>query len=96
MMLFTVTTPDLIFFIVLLAIVLVFLGVYLLTPIVKRKQFAEARANLKKREETFRANLKKLNSEQNQTTEAPVEEVDEIEELKESLKEEIECVKESE
>ena len=38
----------------------VFLVVYLLTPIIKRKQYAEARANLKKREETFRANLKKL------------------------------------
>ena len=32
-------------------------------PIIKRKQYAEARANLKKREETFRANLKKLNGE---------------------------------
>jgi hypothetical protein len=28
--------------------------------IIKRKQFAEARANLKKREESFRANLENL------------------------------------
>lgn len=60
MMLFKITTPDLIFFIILLVIIGVFALVYFLTPIVKRKQFAEARANLKKREETFRANLKKL------------------------------------
>lgn len=62
MMLFKITTPDLIFFIILLVIIGAFALVYLLTPIVKRKQFAEARANLKKREETFRANLKNLNS----------------------------------
>ena len=63
MMLFTITKPDLIFFIILAAIAGVFALVYILTPIVKRKQFEEARANLRKREETFRANLKKLNPE---------------------------------
>ena len=63
MMLFTITKPDLIFFIILAAIGGAFLLAYFLTPIIKRKQFEESRANLKKREETFRANLKKLNPE---------------------------------
>ena len=69
MMLFTLTMPDLIFFIVLAVIALAFLLVYLLTPVFKKKQFEEARANLKKREETFRANLEKLDTaEQNEET----------------------------
>ena len=70
MMLFKITTPDLIFFILLAVIFGVAGLIYLLTPVFKRKQFEEARANLKKREETFRANLKKLSSEAaNSTTE---------------------------
>ena len=32
-------------------------------PIIKRKQFQEARENLRKREETFKANIKKLQGE---------------------------------
>ena len=63
MMLFTITKPDLIFFIILAVIAGAFVLAYVLTPIVKKKQFEEARANLRKREETFRANLKKLNPE---------------------------------
>lgn len=62
-LLFTLKKPDLIFLIVLAAIIGVFVLVYILTPIVKKKQFDEAKANLKKREETFRANLKRLNGE---------------------------------
>lgn len=62
MMLFKITTPDLIFFILLAVIFGTAALIYLLTPIIKRKQYEEARANLKKREETFRANLKKLSS----------------------------------
>lgn len=54
--------PDLIFFIILLAIIGTFVLVYFLTPIIKRKKFEEARANLRKREETFKANLKRLNT----------------------------------
>lgn len=61
MVFFTLTTPDLIFFIILAVIFGAFGLAYILTPIVKKKQFEEARANLKKREETFRANLKNLN-----------------------------------
>ena len=60
MILFKLTKPDLTFFIVLITIIVICVAVYLLTPIIKRKQFEEARANLRKREETFRANLKNL------------------------------------
>lgn len=63
MILFTLTQPDLKFFITIIVIVVACVAVYLLTPIIKRKQFAEQRANLKKREETFRANLKSLQPE---------------------------------
>ena len=60
MLLFTLTKPDLIFVICVGSVILAGVIVYLLTPIIKRKQFAEARANLKKREESFRANLENL------------------------------------
>ena len=60
-LLFTLKKPDLIFAIILAAIIGVFILVYILTPIVKKKQFDEAKANLRKREETFRANLQRLN-----------------------------------
>ena len=61
--LFKLTKADKEFFLVLGIIAGVFLVAYLLTPIIKRKQFAEARENLKKREATFKANLKKLKGE---------------------------------
>lgn len=57
--------PDYLFFIILFIIIGIFIAVYLLTPIIKRKQFEEARANLRKREVTFRANLKRLSGEAN-------------------------------
>ena len=59
--LFQLTKPDLIFFIAVVVAILLILVWYFLQPIIKRKQLAEARENLKKREETFRANLKTLN-----------------------------------
>lgn len=61
MMLFQLTKPDLIFFICVAVVIVLILVWYFLQPIIKKKQFAEARENLKKREETFRANLKNLN-----------------------------------
>ena len=61
--LFKLTKADKEFFLVLGIIAGVFLAVYLLMPIIKRKQYQEARENLKKREKTFKANLKKLNGE---------------------------------
>ena len=63
MILFTLTKPDLTFFIVIMAIVAACVLVYFLTPVIKRKQYQEARTNLRKREETFRANLKNLQPE---------------------------------
>ena len=64
MFLIELTGPDLMFLIVIISIVAACVIIYLLTPIIKRKQFEEQRANLKKREETFRANLKKLKPEE--------------------------------
>ena len=55
-------SADLYFFIAIGAIILVCLLIYFLIPVFKRKQYEEQRQNLKKREATFRANLKKLNS----------------------------------
>lgn len=62
-LMFKLTKADKEFFLVLGIIAGVFLVAYLLMPIIKRKQYAEARENLKKREATFKANLKKLNGE---------------------------------
>ena len=59
-MLFTLTKPDLIFVLCVGAVIAIGVISYLLTPIIKRKQFAESRENLKKREESFRANLEYL------------------------------------
>jgi hypothetical protein len=64
MILFKLTKPDLTFFIAIVAIIAVCVLIYFLTPVIKRKQFEEARQNLRKREETFRANLKNLQPEQ--------------------------------
>lgn len=62
-LLFKLTKADKDFFIFLGIIVGVFLVVYLLMPIIKRKQYAESRENLRKREETFKANLQRLKGE---------------------------------
>lgn len=62
-LLFKLTKADKEFFLFLLIIAGIFLVVYLLMPIIKRKQYAESRENLRKREETFKANLKKLHGE---------------------------------
>jgi hypothetical protein len=62
-LLFKLTKADKEFFLFLLIIAGIFLAVYLLMPIIKRKQYAESRENLRKREETFKANLKKLHGE---------------------------------
>ena len=62
-LLFKLTKADKEFFLFLLIVAGIFLVVYLLMPIIKRKQYAESRENLRKREETFKANLKKLHGE---------------------------------
>ena len=61
--LFKLTKADREFFMFLGILVGIFLVGYLLMPIIKRKQFQEARENLRKREETFKANIKKLQGE---------------------------------
>lgn len=57
---FLARTPndaDLVFFICLGVIVVICIAIYFLIPVFKRKQFEEQRANLKKREEVFKANM---------------------------------------
>ena len=62
-LLFKLTKADKEFFLFLLIVAGIFVVGYLLMPIIKRKQYAESRENLRKREETFKANLKKLHGE---------------------------------
>ena len=56
-------TPDVVFFILIGVVVAICIAIYFLIPIIKRKEYAERRENLKKREEVFRANLKNLQAE---------------------------------
>lgn len=51
-------SPDIIFFVVCGVIILVIIAIYFLIPVFKRKQFAESRENLKRREILFRENQK--------------------------------------
>ena len=62
-LLFKLTKADKEFFLFLLIVAGIFVVGYLLMPIIKRKQYAESRENLRKREKTFKANLKKLHGE---------------------------------
>ena len=48
---------DTIFFLSILAIILLLVGFYFLIPILNKKQYAEQRENLRKREKSFKANL---------------------------------------
>ena len=48
---------DIIFFLSILAIILLVVGFYFLIPLLNKKQYAEQRENLRKREKSFKANL---------------------------------------
>ena len=48
---------DTIFFLSILAIILIIVGIYFLIPVFNKKQYAEQRENLRKREKSFKANL---------------------------------------
>ncbi len=50
---------DIIFFIVLAAIVAVCVGVYFLIPVFNKKQYKELRDNLAKREAAFKSNVQR-------------------------------------
>lgn len=52
-------TPDIIFFVVCAAIVVLCVAIYFLIPVFNRKQYREARENLEKREQSFRANIQR-------------------------------------
>ena len=55
--------PDIIFFVSLIVIAVICVAIYFLIPVFNKKVYEERRANLKKREETFRKNLKSLQAE---------------------------------
>lgn len=69
-------SADIWFFSILIGIVVVCVAIYFLIPIINHKVYEERRENLKKREETFRANLKNLKPESVVVEDALVEEVE--------------------
>ena len=68
----SLTTTDLIFFIMLGVILALVVGVYFLIPVINKKQYQEQRENLKKREEAFHANANAM-VEQQPVEQQPVE-----------------------
>ena len=48
---------DIIFFLSIVAIILLIVGIYFLIPVFNKKQYAEQRENLRKWEKSFKANL---------------------------------------
>lgn len=52
-------STDVIFFIVIAAIVVLAIGFYFLLPVINRKQYKEQRSNLKKREAAFQSNIRR-------------------------------------
>lgn len=72
---------DLIFFLSILAIILVIVGFYFLIPVFNKKQYAEQRENLRKREKSFKANL------QHKEEPVVIEEPQEVEPQEETVEE---------
>lgn len=58
----TLHTPDVVFFIVIGAIIAICVAVYFLIPVINRKQYQEMRENLEKRELAFNADKKQAES----------------------------------
>lgn len=50
--------PDWLFLIIVCVIIAVCVGLYFIVPILNQKKYEQQRADLKKREETFKANQK--------------------------------------
>ncbi len=50
---------DIIFFVVIAAIIVLCIGVYFLIPVINKKQYKEMRENLKKREVAFKSNVQR-------------------------------------
>lgn len=55
LMLNSLKSVDIVFFILCVAIVAIGVGIYFLIPVLNKKQYKEQRDNLKKREEAFKA-----------------------------------------
>ena len=54
---------DVVFLVIILVVIAGIVTFYFLQPVIRRKEYAEQRANFAKREETFRQNLKALQGE---------------------------------
>lgn len=54
----TLKDADVIFFIVCISVICLIIGIYFLIPVFNKKQYKDQRDRLRKREATFRANLK--------------------------------------
>ena len=54
----TLQAVDIIFFVVIVALVALCVGIYFLIPLINKKQYQEMRDNLNKREVAFKANFK--------------------------------------
>ena len=56
--LFSLGKVDTIFFVSILVVIGICVGIYFLIPVINRKQYKEMRDNLAKREASFKSNLK--------------------------------------
>lgn len=55
----SLSSTDIVFFIVLAVIIVICIGVYFLIPVINKKQYRELRENLKKREAAFKSNVQR-------------------------------------
>lgn len=51
-------TPDIVFFVTFFVVIALIVGFYFLIPVIKRKKYAEQRNKLFEREKAFRSNIK--------------------------------------
>lgn len=55
---FSLGKVDTIFFVAILVVIGICIGIYFLIPVINRKQYRQMRENLAKREASFKSNLK--------------------------------------
>ncbi len=65
-------SADIVFFIVLAAIIVLCIGVYFLIPVINKKQYKELRDNLKKRELAFKSNVRRTDGTTTVASDLPV------------------------
>ena len=70
---FSLGKVDIVFFVAILVIILICVGIYFLIPIINRKQYQQMRENLAKREASFKSNLNVNHAEQQNQEKKPEE-----------------------